>query len=65
MCDGQCHSVVNVHLGNADSVRSVPQNEVRVAKHYIMTHPDKFIQPERIKYGDRRVFLNWEPCRNN
>ena len=45
-------------------VRDVRQDEVRVAKHYIMTHPEKFVQPERIKFGDRRCFLDWTPCRN-
>lgn len=40
------------------------QDEHRVIKHYIMTHPDKFIEPERIKYGDKRVFLAWDPKRN-
>ena len=43
---------------------SVGQEEDRVIKHYIMTHPEKFIEPERIKYGDKRVFLDWSPARN-
>ena len=43
---------------------SIEQDEDRVIKHYIMTHPDKFIEPERIKYGDKRVFLDWDPKRN-
>ena len=43
---------------------SVGQDEDRVIKHYIMTHPEKFIEPERIKYGDKRVFLDWAPARN-
>ena len=43
---------------------SVEQDEDRVIKHYIMTHPEKFIEPERIKYADKRVFLPWSPKRN-
>ncbi len=36
--------------------------EVAVMKHYIMTHPDKFPQPERKTFGDKVVFLPWR-CR--
>lgn len=39
------------------------QEEMAVAKHYIMTHPEKFPEPEKKKYGDKSVVLNWEPCR--
>ncbi len=40
------------------------QEDIRVMKHYIMTNPEKFIQPERKKFGDKEVFLDWYPVRN-
>merc|ERR1719249_410608 len=38
------------------------ENEA-VARHYIMLHPDRFPEPEMLKYGDRRVLLPWK-CRD-
>ncbi len=37
--------------------------ELAVIKHYIMTHPEKFPEPERKKFGDRVVFLPWRCAR--
>ena len=37
--------------------------EVAVIKHFIKTHPDKFIEPERKRFGDESVLLGWYPCR--
>ena len=37
--------------------------QVAVIKHYIKTHPDKFIEPERKKFGDESVLLEWSPLR--
>ncbi len=37
--------------------------EMAVFKHYIMTHPDKFPEPERKKFGDRVVFMPWRQSR--
>ncbi len=37
--------------------------ELAVIKHYIMTHPDMFPEPERKKYSDRVVFLPWRMAR--
>ena len=39
------------------------QDRVAVAKHYIMTHPELFPEPERKKFGDRTVLFPWEPIR--
>lgn len=30
------------------------------AKHYIMLHPDRFPEPEMIKFGDKRCVLPWK-----
>ena len=34
-------------------------NELAVIKHYLMLHPEKFPEPEKKKFGDRDVFLEW------
>ena len=34
-----------------------------MTKHYIMTNPEKFPEPERKKFGDRLVVLPWVPIR--
>jgi hypothetical protein len=39
-------------------------DDARVLKHYIMTHPEKFLEPERKKFGDACVVIPWEPNRN-
>ena len=33
--------------------------EIAVLKHYMMLHPEKFPEPEKKKFGDREVFLEW------
>ena len=30
-----------------------------IYKHYIMLHPDRFPEPEKMKIGDKRVFYPW------
>merc|ERR1711874_860726 len=37
--------------------------ELATIKHYIMLHPEKFPEPEPMKYGDKRVFYPWIPNR--
>ena len=37
--------------------------EVAVIKHYIMTHPEQFPEPERVKLGDKVVFFPWKCAR--
>jgi len=37
--------------------------ELATIKHYIMLHPEKFPEPEHMKYGDKRVFYPWMPNR--
>jgi hypothetical protein len=39
------------------------QEEVAIVKHYIMLHPEKFPEPEKMKFGDKRVFYPWSPLR--
>lgn len=39
------------------------QEKMAVAKHYIMTHPELFPEPERKKFGDRVYLSEWEPAR--
>ena len=34
-------------------------NDVAAIKHYIMLHPEKFPEPEKKKFGDKEVFLEW------
>ncbi len=34
-------------------------SELAVLKHYIMTNPEKFPEPENKKYGDKEVLLPW------
>merc|ERR1712203_80735 len=40
--------------------------ELAITKHYLMLHPEKFPEPEHMKYGDKRVFYPWlvwrRPC---
>lgn len=38
-------------------------DKLDVARHYIMTHPELFPEPERKKYGDKNVLYAWEPTR--
>jgi len=35
-------------------------NNEAVARHYIMLHPDRFPEPEMLKFGDKRVLLPWK-----
>lgn len=37
--------------------------ELATIKHYIMLHPEKFPEPEAMKYGDKKVFYPWMPNR--
>jgi len=37
--------------------------ELATIKYYIMLHPEKFPEPEPMKYGDKRVFYPWIPNR--
>jgi len=37
--------------------------ELATIKHYIMLHPEKFPEPEPMKYGDKRVFYPWQEWR--
>jgi hypothetical protein len=34
-------------------------NDVATIKHYLMLHPEKFPEPEKKKFGDKEVFLEW------
>ena len=40
------------------------QRETAVMKHYIMTNPEKFPEPEEMKYGHKSALLPWDPHRN-
>ena len=33
--------------------------DIAMVKHYIMLHPERFPEPERVKLGDKRVFYPW------
>ena len=33
--------------------------EIAMVKHYIMLHPDRFPEPEKMKIGDKKVFYSW------
>ena len=33
--------------------------EIAVCKHYLMLHPEKFPEPEKKKWGDKEVLLEW------
>ena len=37
--------------------------KIAACKHYIMLHPDRFPEPEKIKLGDKRFFHAWKPLR--
>ena len=34
-------------------------DELAVIRHYMMLHPEKFPEPEKKKFGDKEVFLEW------
>jgi hypothetical protein len=34
-------------------------NEIAAVKHYLMLHPEKFPEPEKKKFGEKEVFLEW------
>ena len=34
-------------------------NDLAAIKHYLMLHPEKFPEPEKKKFGDKEVFLEW------
>ena len=33
--------------------------EIAILKHYVMLHPERFPEPEKKKFGDKEVFLEW------
>jgi hypothetical protein len=37
--------------------------EMAILEHYIRLHPDRFIEPETKKYGDKCVFYEWRRLR--
>ena len=37
--------------------------DIAMVKHYIMLHPERFPEPERVKIGDKRVFYPWPSYR--
>ena len=37
--------------------------DLAIYKHYIMLHPEKFPEPEKMKIGDKRVFYSWPIAR--
>merc|ERR1712226_720334 len=39
----------------------VADREMALIRHYIMTHPEKFPEPERVKLGDANCLAPW-PC---
>ena len=43
--------------------KRVALEEMAAAKHYIMLHPERFIEPEAMKLGDKRYFHGWNPKR--
>lgn len=44
-------------------LRKRQADELAMVKHYLMTHPEKFPEPEPMKMGDKRVFFAWQPNR--
>lgn len=51
------------HAGRMWAIKT-EQRETAVMKHYIMTNPEKFLQPEDLKYGHKSVLLAWAPIRS-
>lgn len=43
--------------------RQKKADQIAAAKHYIMLHPERFPEPEKMKLGDKRVFYRWNPLR--
>ena len=43
--------------------REKKADQIAAAKHYIMLHPERFPEPEKMKLGDKRVFHRWNPQR--
>ena len=41
--------------------RERAEQRAAAAMHYIMLHPDRFPEPEYKKFGDKEVFLCWNP----
>jgi hypothetical protein len=37
--------------------------EMAILEHYIRLHPERFIEPETKKYGDKCVFFEWRRAR--
>lgn len=37
--------------------------DLATVKHYIMLHPERFPEPEPMKFGDKRSFFAWHPVR--
>jgi len=33
--------------------------DLAAIKHYLMLHPEKFPEPEKKKFGDKEIFLEW------
>merc|ERR1711953_133732 len=58
-------SLGGVYLGEytRNYLLNYKAEELATAKHYIMLHPEKFPEPEHMKYGDKRVFYPWDPIR--
>ena len=40
-------------------LREKRAENLAIYKHYIMLHPERFPEPEKMKIGDKRVFYSW------
>jgi len=58
-------SLGGVYLGEyaRHRILEYKAQELATVKHYIMLHPEKFPEPELMKYGDKKVFYPWQPIR--
>ena len=58
-------SCLGVYIGERfrSAVLDYKAEELATVKHYIMLHPERFPEPEHMKYGDKRVFYPWMPNR--
>merc|ERR1712241_1650655 len=58
-------TIFGIYLGEKSRLWNLNYRaeELATIKHYIMLHPEKFPEPEHMKYGDKRVFYPWFPNR--
>ena len=58
-----CDLIDVLGIGTREFLARSKQQEFAILEHYIRLHPDRFIEPETKKYGDKCVLYEWRRLR--